>query len=157
MRPAGQSIRAWCVAALAVACLQPAAAQSLRDPTIPPFGSGQAQGQGAGAAPTRGVHAPLSVILVDGKFHLVLGTRLYAEGQKIGEARIERITETEVWLREGSELRKVSNFVGVKRHKVVEQAETPVAGCGASAARQVPADGSPENPVPVADCDRGQP
>jgi hypothetical protein len=157
MRPARQSIRALCVAVLAVVCLQPVAAQSLRDPTLPPFGSGQAQGPGAGDARPRGVHAPVSVILVDGKFHLVLGTRLYAEGQKIGEARIERITETEVWLREGSELRKVSNFVGVKRHKVVEEAQTPVAGCGASAARPVQAGGSSGNPAPVADCDRGQP
>ena len=87
-------IRALCWMTAAVLWLQPVAAQSQRDPTIPPFGLGGSGGGGAGAqaTSTRGVRAPLSVISVDGKFHLVVGTRLYAEGQKIGEARIERIT-----------------------------------------------------------------
>ena len=120
-------IRALCWTAAAIVWLQPAMAQSPRDPTIPPFGLGGSGGRGAGAEPAspRGLRAPLSVILVDGQYHLVVGTRLYTEGQKIGEARIERITETEVWLREGRELRKVSNYVGVKRRIATDTAEAP--------------------------------
>jgi hypothetical protein len=97
------------------ACWLPAAAQGLRDPTLPPFGFGSGSSGARSMQSLRGIRAPLSVIAVDGRWHLVIATRLYAEGEKLGEARIERITETEVWLREGRELRKISNFVGVQR------------------------------------------
>ena len=33
----------------------------------------------------------------------------------LGSARIERISETEVWLREGGELRRVQQFAGIVR------------------------------------------
>jgi hypothetical protein len=147
-------VHALCWLTVAVLWLQPVAAQSLRDPTIPPFGLGGAGGTGAPATSTRGVRAPISVILVDGKFRLVVGTRLYAEGQKIGEAQIERITETEVWLREGRELRKVSNFVGVKRRDATDTTGALVPDCVAKA-REVP--GSVEGAAPVAACNGGQP
>jgi hypothetical protein len=140
-----------------VAWLLPAAAQSMRDPTIPPGGFGTSDGQGGGAAVVRGLNGPLSVILVDGKFHLVVGTRLYVEGQKLGEARIERISETEVWLREGRELRKVSNFVGVKRRNVTDAATAPQPGCAVSAAKTSKETHSSNTPgAAVADCDRTQ-
>jgi hypothetical protein len=38
-----------------------------------------------------------------------------AVGQKVGNARLERITETEIWLREGRALRKVPRFGGIQR------------------------------------------
>jgi hypothetical protein len=44
-----------------------------------------------------------------------VGSRLYAQGQKMEQTRIERITETELWLREGSELKKLPQFPGVER------------------------------------------
>ena len=150
-------IRALCWMTAAVLFLQPVAAQSQRDPTIPPFGLGGSGGAGTGAAATRGVRAPLSVILVDGKFYLVVGTRLYAEGQKVGEARIERITETEVWLREGRQLRKVSNFVGVKRRNATDTAEAQVPDCAAPAATADELSGSTENATAAAACNSGQP
>jgi hypothetical protein len=88
-------------------------AQSLRDPTLPPGSAA-----GGGAAPTRSSPGGWTVIVVDGRRHVAVGTRLYAEGQLLGRARIERITETEVWLREGRELRKVPFFAGVVRRSV---------------------------------------
>ncbi len=88
-------------------------AQTLRDPTLPP-----GSGTGGGAAPTRSSPGGWTVIVVDGRRHVAVGTRLYAEGQLLGRARIERITETEVWLREGRELRKVPFFTGVVRRSV---------------------------------------
>ncbi len=89
-------------------------AQALRDPTQPP----------PGAMPTTGVASQLdepladegvAVVVREGKPFLVSGTRLYGVGQKLGAYRIERITETEVWLRNGSELRKQPRFVGITR------------------------------------------
>lgn len=90
-----------------------AVAQNLRDPTQPP---------GAGAvspAATARTGGPgWSVIVVDGRAHVAVGTRLYAEGQMLGRARVERITETEVWLREGQAVRKISLYAGVQRRSV---------------------------------------
>ena len=36
----------------------------------------------------------------------------------LGRARVERITETEIWLREGQALRKVPLYAGVQRRSV---------------------------------------
>jgi hypothetical protein len=91
----------------------PVTAQSLRDPTQPP-GSGVATSGGAPRASQGG----WSVIVVDGRPHVAVGTRLYAEGQMLGRARVERISETEVWLREGKVLRKVPLYAGVLRRSV---------------------------------------
>lgn len=89
-----------------------AQAQALRDPTQPPGAGGMGVAAARAAAPT------WSVIVVDGKRHVATGTRLYAEGQILGRARIERITETEIWLREGQALRKVPLYAGVQRRSV---------------------------------------
>lgn len=89
-------------------------AQSVRDPTQPP-GSG---GAGGGATTARSSQGRWPVIVVDGLPHVAVGTRLYAEGQMLGNARIERITETEVWLREGRELRKLALYPGVQRRNL---------------------------------------
>lgn len=95
----------------------PCGAQSLRDPTQPP-GMGSPAGAGA---PERSTSPGWSVIVVDGRAHLAVGTRLYAEGQMLGRARIERITETEIWLREDRHLRKVALYPSVQRRSAVEK------------------------------------
>lgn len=89
------------------------AAHAQRDPTVPPLAGGG--GAGAGPVKPRASQGGWPVIVVDGRPHVAVGTRLYAEGQMLGTARIERITETEVWLRQGRELRKVQNYPGVRR------------------------------------------
>ena len=107
-----------------------ARAQSVRDSTLPPFAasSSAAAGQAAHAPPTV---APVVVIVRDGHPYLVVGTRLYAQGQMLGDARIERITETAVWLREGKTLRMRPVFAGIERR---------VAGTAAPAPPCVPGD-----------------
>jgi len=92
----------------------PALAQSSRDPTLPPAAALPVQpaSSAVGTAETLG---PLSVIVRNGRSFVVMGTRLYAPGQMLGQARIERIAETEIWLREGKQLRKVQLFSGVTR------------------------------------------
>lgn len=94
-----------------------AASQSLRDPTLPP-----AQAALASTAPlgsSLGIDpGAVTIIVRDGRPFLAVGTRLYAQGQQLGKARIERISETEVWLREGKVLHKVSSFSGIERRAV---------------------------------------
>lgn len=92
-----------CMAAMAVH------GQEFRDPTTPPPEATALPG--AAAAPAPGT----AVVVQDGKPHLVVGTRLVAIGQKVGNAKLERITETEVWLREGKQLTKVARFSGIQR------------------------------------------
>ena len=96
----------------------PVQAQGLRDPTVAPAAAGWA---GQGAAAGDGARAlvlqsgSMAVLVRDGVYYLVLGTRLYAKGQTIDQARIEKITETEVWLRENGSVRKVAVFGGIER------------------------------------------
>ncbi len=89
-------------------------AQALRDPTVAPAGVAGAAHPGASAA-GRSDGKPLSVMVVDGRAFVVSGSRLYAQGGKLGSATIERISETQIWLRDGKELRKVNLYSGVQR------------------------------------------
>ncbi|MFZ3128673.1 MAG: hypothetical protein WA136_11735 [Rhodoferax sp.] len=100
-------------AVLALLLCLPLAAQELRDPTLAPPEAGVAAGGTAPASPLGG--EGMTVVVRNGKPFLAVGTRLYAPGQKVGPLRIERITETEVWLREGGVLRKVPRFAGIQR------------------------------------------
>lgn len=94
-------------------------AQSLRDPTVPPAEAGLTVPLPGGATSSGMVPGPMTVIVRNGQPYLVVGSRLYAQGQKLGLARIERISETEVWLREGAVLRNVPQFPGIQRRVVV--------------------------------------
>lgn len=93
-------------------------AQDVRDPTRPPPGASVPVLE---AAKVDGSSAPLdgtAVVVRDGKLYLASGTRLYAVGQQIGPHKIERITETEVWLRNGTQVQKIQRFEGVQRRAV---------------------------------------
>lgn len=104
LRCAVRALVVWaCMAAMAVH------GQEFRDPTTPPPEASALPG--AAAAPAPG----MAVVVQDGKPHLVVGTRLVAVGHKVGNARLERITETEVWLRDGKQLTKVPRFSGIQR------------------------------------------
>lgn len=105
----------WMAGSLSVLLLGSAAAQTLRDPTLEP--AAPAVGSVVPGADSPEVSS-LSVIVVNGQARVIMGTRLYAPGQKLGQARIERITETEVWLREGAVLRKVPRYQGIERRSV---------------------------------------
>ena len=108
-----------------VACVSGVRAQTGRDPTIPPAGVASVPVQAASASsPALDGGAPVAVIVRDGQPFLVVGTRLYAQGQMLGNARIERIDETAVWLREGRMLRRKPVFSGIERH-VTGAAATP--------------------------------
>jgi hypothetical protein len=89
-------------------------AESLRDPTVAPVTE---SGSTSGTAPAAALVQPggIAVLVRQGVPYLVVGTRLYAKGQKVGQARIERISETEVWLRENGAIRKLPVFGGIQR------------------------------------------
>jgi hypothetical protein len=97
------------------------AAQDLRDPTQPPLAMRPPVVAASGAAPQGaedalpGLSDGTAVVLREGTPYLAYGTRLYGVGQKIEGFRIERISETEVWLRSPTELRKLTRFADVKR------------------------------------------
>lgn len=99
----------WLLIAASLAGLTCAHGQ--RDPTRPPQPPAQAASGASSGLPA----APLAVIVRDGQPHVVIGTRLYAQGDRLGTARIERITETEIWLREGKSLHKLARYAGVQR------------------------------------------
>lgn len=98
---------------LSVGLVAVAHAQDLRDPTMAP--SVTRIEPGSPAPSPWGGEGGMSVIVRDGKAGLVVGTRVVPLGQKVGRWTLERITETEVWLREGSVLRKVARFSGIQR------------------------------------------
>ncbi len=110
LRRAGLAVLTWFLAAGLHGRAQ--AQQDVRDPTMPP--------PIATAAPDAPARSPLglegtSVIVRDGKPGLVVGTRVVLPGQKIGSWVLERITETEILLRDGKQLRTVARFSGIER------------------------------------------
>lgn len=96
----------------------PLAAQELRDPTVSPAESSSAN-TSAGRSVT-GVEG-VSVVVRDGTPFLVVGTRLYAPGDRFGTMRVQRISETEVILHDGNGLVKMPRFAGIERKTVVEK------------------------------------
>jgi hypothetical protein len=80
-------------------------AQGQRDPTIPRAAFGLSGASGDALAPTLDA-GPMTVIVRNGQ---------PSQGQTLGNTRVERITETEIWLREEGQLRKVPRFAGIQR------------------------------------------
>lgn len=139
------SVNRWCIALglLVWTWGMPVWSQDQRDPTLPPVEAGTAPV--AGPAAQMGLEG-MSVVLRDGKPLLMVGTRLYAPGQSVGAFKIDRISETEVWLRDSAGVRKIPRFAGIQRTAVVAKpACKPVAKTTATAA--TPAQKSPSRPV----------
>ena len=85
---------------------------ALRDPTQPPA---------ILAAPVSALRSPVDtfrpehLVTVGGVRYVVWNSRRYAVGESIQGARIERISETEVWLRGSDGLRKMPLFSGIEK------------------------------------------
>ena len=89
-----------------------AAAQSLRDPTQPPAAFGAPVG--SPRLPGDGF-TPKHLVTVDGVRYLVWNSRRYGVGAMIDGARIERISESEVWLRGAGGVRKLPLYSGIEK------------------------------------------
>jgi hypothetical protein len=107
-------LRNWAMAGVAVSILwvsAPVGAQEARDPTVEP-----AETTSGGPLP-KAVEG-MSVLIRGDQSFLVVGTRLYAPGDTVGSLRVERITETEVWLHDGNTVIKVPRFAGITRKSI---------------------------------------
>ncbi len=91
-----------------------AAAQSplRRDPTVPPPTYGA---QPPKARDPMDAFRPEHLVTVDGKRYLMWRGRRYGAGDSIEGARIERLDETEVWLRTERGMRKLALFPGIQK------------------------------------------
>ena len=123
------------VLACALAASTPLQAQPVRDPTVPPAAMAPSA-PGDAARPLTIESGAVSMLVREGVPYLVVGTRLYAQGQSVGPARIERISETEVWLREDGMLRKVPVFGGIERR--INTPQLPVKKPTSSARKAAP-------------------
>ncbi len=87
-----------------------------RDPTAWPEALRSAM---AASAPASGATADRvgirQVVFSDGRGYVVQRGRRYAVGEQLDGARIERITEQAVWLREGGQLRREPLYAGVEK------------------------------------------
>ena len=134
------------VSAFALTLAGPLLAQALRDPTLPPPEVMQPITQSSGAEPASPfADDGVAVIVRDGKSYLAHGTRLYAVGQKVGDFLVERITETEVWLRKDGELRKLALFDSIER-----KSATGAISCTSAASQ--PSSSNHSNSAQAASC-----
>ncbi len=95
----------------------PVPAQSLRDPTRAPE---------VAAAPTPGSSAPRDaralhqLLVVDGRRYVVDGSRLRGVGDTLGTARIERIEDAAVVVRDAGGSRRLPLHAGVAKRPTPE-------------------------------------
>ena len=123
------SMAVWYACIAVFLCNGQLGAQTMRDPTLPPPVQSGLPGSAKKGSAAVFETGPLTIIVRDGRRYVVLGTRLYAQGQKFGEMRIERISETEVWFLENGVVRKLSRFPHVQRRTVAPVSSA--VGCAA--------------------------
>lgn len=98
-----------------------AADEPVRDPMAwpPALRSAVAAAQAASAASAAGGEAPdtaiRQVVFSNGRGYVVVRGRRYGVGEQLDGARIDRITEQAVWLREAGQLRREPLYGGVEK------------------------------------------
>lgn len=126
---------AWAAALGLAAAALPAVAQNapaLRDPMVPPLSIARpAMNQGVIDATPEPPPAPQQLLTVDGKRYVVDGRRRLGVGDALGGTRIERITDSAVWVREGNTVTRLSFYGGVVKHTLNPlQPPAPIARSG---------------------------
>lgn len=93
--------------------LLPAVAQDgLRDPTQAPASTRPAAPAASGTDPTSG--QPQHIMVMNGRPYLIVAGRRLGVGDAWGEARITRIGDGAVWVKEGGVTRRLSLYAGVE-------------------------------------------
>jgi hypothetical protein len=104
---------------LAATLLAAGAQEARRDPTELPSALRASLAAAQAAAAASGVPAGETVIrqvvFAEGRAYVVQRGRRYAVGEQLDGARIERITEQAVWLRESGQLRREPLYGGVEK------------------------------------------
>lgn len=112
--------------AIGVACAAlPALAQnasSPRDPMVPPLAiarpaAATVNGPEVAAEPPP---TPQQLLTVDGRRYVVDGRRRLGVGDSLGSTRIERITDSAVWVRDGSTVTRLPFYGGVVKRTVID-------------------------------------
>jgi MSHA biogenesis protein MshK len=103
-----------CMCAFAITPL--AHADNLPDPTRPPAVLGQA-GDGGASSSEAGRPVLQSVLISPGRTMAMISGRMVRVGDRVGEARVIKISETEVVLRNGKELETLKLFPGVEKRR----------------------------------------
>lgn len=153
----------WCLLSLCLAAWVAAATAAERDPTMPPATAGVALPPGAINETGQEPAPNMSVLIQNGVPYLVVGTRLIGVGRKVGAATLERITETEIWLREGRKLSKLPRFMGIQRNVVAASvacdgvAPAPAPGLPGKSALKTAHSKSVQAVTPVVPCTGTQP
>lgn len=99
-----------------------AADESGRDPTAWPPALRSAMAAASAAAAASGVepvtdNAIRQVVFTGGRAYVVQRGRRYSVGEQLDGARIERITEQAVWLREAGQVRREPLYAGVEKRQ----------------------------------------
>ena len=114
-------LRCWILVAVLWLSLS---ATAQRDPTVPPIEAGL-QAPIANANPTPVEDEGMVVVMRDGKPFLMQGSRLVAPGAMINGKQLEKITETEIWLRNGKQIAKIPRFAPEIHMSPASKSTTP--------------------------------
>jgi hypothetical protein len=127
--------RALTLAVAIAAAVLPATAQNtpgLRDPMVPPLAIARPAAANASAA--EGVAepppTPQQLLTVGGRRYVVDGRRRLGVGDTLGSTRIERITDSAVWVRDGSTVTRLPFYGSVAKRTVVDAPTPPSAAPG---------------------------
>ncbi len=120
-------MRAAFIALLSIATQVQAADEPARDPTALPGALRSAMAaasaaSAASAADATADNAIRQIVFAGGKAYVVQRGRRYGVGEQIDGARIERITEQAVWLREAGQVRREPLYAGVEKRPPPEAA-----------------------------------
>lgn len=96
-------------------------AESFSDPTRPPASLGLVQ-EGISAAASGPVLQ--SVLISPGRRVAIISGKTVSIGEKFGEARVVKITESEVLLRNGTDLQTLKLFPGIEKRLTSSRAGT---------------------------------
>lgn len=117
---------------LALTALPALAQDTARDPTaLPPAlrsAMAAASAASAASAPEAADSAIRQVVFANGRGYVVQRGRRYAVGERLDGARIERITEQAVWLREAGQVRREPLYGGVEKRPPPAPAAAAAAG-----------------------------
>ncbi len=128
-----------CAVALALGCaLAAQAALAQRDPLQPPPEARPPLPAATGSATNStdsasALSAPRHLMSVDGRRYVVIGTRRHGVGELLGSARIERIDDSAVWVREGGTLQRLPVHGAARRLPAPEDSASAAARPAAAA------------------------
>lgn len=112
------------LAAILTTAALPAAAQNapaLRDPMVPPLSIARpAANPGVLDAAPEPPPTPQQLLTVNGKRYVVDGRRRLGVGDALGGTRIERITDSAIWVRDGRTVTRLPFYGSVTKRTVVD-------------------------------------